>query len=87
MAQLRFLALAAGLILSASVHSSDVQNQIIRGMVPDTITIIGEDHRRPESIRFFKSIISEYLQQDKCLVVTLEIASSQQAAIDNLSSG
>ena len=83
-AQLRFLALAAGLILSASVHSSDVQNQIIRGMGLDTLTIIGEGHRRPESTQFFKSIVSEYLEQDKCLVVALEIASSQQAAIDKV---
>lgn len=74
----------AGFFLSIPVHSGDVQSQIIRGMKPDTITIIGEDHRRPESTRFFKSIVSEYLQKGRCLVVALEVASSQQAAIDKV---
>jgi len=86
-AWLRFLGLIAGFFLSAMVHADNIQNQIIQGMGPGTITIIGEDHRQPESTRFFESIVSGYLQQGKCLIVALEIASSQQAAIDKVIEG
>ncbi|SFU33239.1 hypothetical protein SAMN05216339_101379 [Nitrosomonas eutropha] len=66
---------------------SEVQSLITSEIEQGTITIIGEDHKRPESIQFFKTVIDEYLQQRKCLVVALEIASSQQMILDQVSEG
>jgi uncharacterized iron-regulated protein len=49
--------------------------------------IIGERHKRPESIQFFRGLISRYLQQGKCLTVALEITSDQQATLDEIVEG
>lgn len=62
----------------------EVQNMITGEIERGTITIIGENHKRPESLQFFKTVIKEYLQQRKCLVVALEIASSQQTILDQV---
>ncbi|WP_430232624.1 hypothetical protein [Nitrosomonas communis] len=59
----------------------------MEGLEPHSITIIGERHKRPESIQFFHELISRYLQQDKCLTVALEIASDQQATLDEIVEG
>lgn len=75
------------LLLSSPVYSIDTYNPIVEDMKPSSITIIGETHRRPESIQFFQSLISRYLQQNKCLVVALEIASSQQIILDEIMQG
>lgn len=65
----------------------EVQNMITSKIEQGTITIIGEDHKRLESLQFFKTVIDEYLQQRKCLVVALEIASSQQTILDQVFEG
>jgi len=54
---------------------------------PNTITIIGESHKHPESITLFHSLISDHLKQNKCLTIGLEIASNQQSTIDKLKQG
>ncbi len=82
-----FFIFITGLFFSVPAHSNEVQKWIIKGMEPGSITIIGEYHKRPESIQFFQSLISKYLQQDKCLVVALEIASSQQVILDGIVEG
>ncbi len=79
-----FLFFIASLFPSIPAHPNEVENWVIRGMQPNSITIIGEHHRRPESIQLFQSIISKYLRQDKCLIVALEIASSQQVVLDEI---
>lgn len=56
-------------------------------LTPNSITLIGESHQHPESIRLFQSLASDYLQQDKCLTVALEIASDQQDTIDKIGRG
>ena len=56
-------------------------------MEPHSITIVGERHKRPESIQFFRELISRYLQQDKCLAVALEIPSDQQTTLDETVEG
>lgn len=66
---------------------SEVQSLITSEIEQGTITIIGEDHKRPESIQLFKTIIDKYLQQRKCLIVALEIASSQQTILDQVFEG
>ncbi|MEY3123265.1 MAG: hypothetical protein RI993_2090 [Pseudomonadota bacterium] len=82
-----FFFFVTGLFFSNSVYSGEVQKWIIKGIEPNSITIIGEHHKRPESIQFFQSVISKYLQQDKCLVVALEIASNQQMILDEIVEG
>ncbi|SFM43650.1 hypothetical protein [Nitrosomonas communis] len=62
-------------------------DRVVQGMEPNSITIIGEKHKRPESVHFFKSLITDYLQQNKCLTVALEIASNQQSFIDEIKQG
>lgn len=51
------------------------------------MTLIGESHQRPESIVFFESLITHYLQQNKCLTVALEISSGQQSLIAEIQQG
>jgi len=67
--------------------ASEIYSKIVPEMQPNTITFIGEKHKRPESIHLFKSIITEYLHQNKCLIVALEIASSQQSILDKVMEG
>ncbi len=62
-------------------------SSIVNQLKPNTITIIGESHKHPESITLFHSIISDHLKQNKCLTVGLEIASNQQTTIDKLKQG
>ncbi len=60
---------------------------IVNQLKPNTITIIGETHKHPESITLFQSLISEHLKQHKCFTIGLEIASNQQAIIDKIKQG
>ena len=48
----------------------------------DSITIIGETHRHPESINLFQTLIHDYLKSNQCLTVALEINSNQQSVIN-----
>jgi hypothetical protein len=75
------------LFSSFQVHSTEAHKRIVEGLEPHSITIIGERHKRPESIQFFQELISRYLQQDKCLLVALEIASNQQTILDEIVEG
>jgi hypothetical protein len=72
------------MLFSTRAYSVEIQSQILKNLKPNSITIIGETHRQPGSIQFFQSLITKYLQQDKCLTVALEIASSQQLLIDRI---
>jgi len=53
----------------------------------NSITIIGETHGRPESIKLFQSLIQNYLKNNECLTVALEINSNQQETIDKVIQG
>lgn len=72
------------LLFSSSAHAENSYSRILEGITPDSITIIGETHKRPEAIQFFQSLITGYTQQNKCLTVALEIASSQQSLLDQI---
>jgi len=75
-------------ILSSSIaHADEIENRIIQNIQNNSITIIGENHHRPESIRFFESIVNSYLKGNNCLTVALEVASSQQLIIDHFVEG
>ena len=75
------------LIFSASAYPADIYKQVLEGMTSNSITIIGETHKRAESIQFFRTLISDFVQQNKCLTIALEIASSQQLMIDHIKQG
>jgi len=68
-------------------HSTMAHNKILEGMEPNSITIIGERHQRPEAIQFFQSIVTKHLQQNKCLIIGLEIPSNQQPLLDKMIQG
>lgn len=82
-----FLFFMVILFSSFQAHSTETHKRIVEGLEPHSITIIGERHKRPESIQFFQELISRYLQQDKCLSVALELASNQQAILDEIVKG
>ena len=75
------------LVLSSPAYSENSYSRILAGITPKSITIIGETHKRPEAIQFFQSLITEYTQQNKCLTVALDIASSQQSLLDEIKQG
>lgn len=54
---------------------------ILNYIKPNSITIIGEIHQNPESIKLFQALIKGYLDNNKCLIVALEINSDQQEII------
>ncbi|WP_299081758.1 hypothetical protein [uncultured Paraglaciecola sp.] len=83
---MRFLTIIL-LLFSSPNYSAGTYNQILDGMMPNSITIIGESHQRPETVQFFESLITEYLQHNKCLTIALEIASSQQILLDEMADG
>lgn len=83
---MRFFAIII-LSLSTSAYPADTYNRILEGMTSKSITIIGESHKRVESIQLFRSLIVDYVQQNKCLTIALEIASSQQVMIDEIKRG
>ncbi len=60
---------------------------IVNQLKPNTITIIGEVHKQPESLILFQSLISEHLKQNKCLIIGLEIASNQKLIIGKIKQG
>ncbi len=83
---MRFFILTV-LLLSSQTYAESSYRQILDGIKPYSITIIGETHKRPESFQLFQSIINDYLQKNKCLIVALEIASNQQSTIDQVIQG
>jgi len=83
---MRFLIFVT-LLFSPTVYAKNGYNRILADMTPNSITIIGETHRRPEAIQFFQSLITGYTQKNKCLTVALEIASSQQSLLDEIKQG
>lgn len=70
------------LLLSLPVYAESPLTSILKGIKPESLTIIGETHKRPESYRLFQSLIDAYLEQHRCLTVALEIASNQQEVIN-----
>lgn len=83
---MRFLIIILFLFPSPT-YSAGTYNQILDGMESSSITIIGESHQRPETVQFFESLITKYLQHNKCLTIALEIASNQQTLLDEITEG
>jgi len=60
---------------------------ITEQLKPNSITIIGEIHQHPESIKLFQELINGYLKNNKCLTVALEINNNQQPIIEKIMQG
>jgi hypothetical protein len=54
---------------------------------PNTITIIGESHKKAESIELFKTLVLDTIKKYQCAIVGLEIGSDQQTIIDAVMQG
>ena len=61
---------------------STAYDQILTKIKPGTITVIGESHKKTESVELFKSLASAAVKQYQCVVIGLEIASDQQTILD-----
>ena len=64
-----------------------VYGPILEQIKPDTITFIGESHKKPESVKLFQNLVLDVLKVHHCVVIGLEIASDQQAALDAIMQG
>jgi hypothetical protein len=60
---------------------------ILEQVKPGTITIIGETHKRAESVEMFQSLATDVIQNHQCVVIGLEIASDQQTLLDAVMQG
>jgi len=78
---------SVALLLHPGGSSAEITQPILDQIKPGTITIIGEVHRRKESVQMFEGLITDYLRQKKCLTVALEIDSAEQPVIDRILQG
>ena len=83
-----FISLSYLILYILSFHASAATyGPILAQLKPATITIIGETHKRTESIQVFQGLMTDYLRQKKCLTVGLEINSEEQLVIDRVMQG
>jgi len=55
---------------------------ILEQIKPGVITIIGESHKKNESVELFQNLVLDVIRHYQCVVVGLEIASDQQKSLD-----
>jgi len=70
------------LLLLPAAALAAVYDPILAQIKPGTITIIGETHKKVESVQLFENLALAVIQNRQCVVIGLEIASDQQAALD-----
>jgi len=75
------------LILFQSPLLAGEYSPITKQLKPNSITIIGEIHQHPESIKLFQELIKSYLKNNSCLAVALEINNNQQPIIEKIMQG
>jgi hypothetical protein len=69
------------LLLSLPLWAADI-DPILDGMTPGSITFIGESHKHIESAVFVNGLVTAAVERRQCPILALEIADSQQPAID-----
>jgi hypothetical protein len=74
-------------LLIAFSANAAVPDPILEGMLPGTITFIGESHKHAESPKLVRDLVSAHVKQGHCLIVALEIADDEQPAIDRVLAG
>lgn len=60
---------------------------LLEQIKPGTITIIGETHKKAESVELFQSLALDVIRHYQCVVIGLEIASDQQTVLDAVMQG
>jgi uncharacterized iron-regulated protein len=60
---------------------------ILEQIKPNTITIIGESHKKSESVELFHNLALDVIRHYQCVVIGLEIASDQQTILDAVMQG
>jgi hypothetical protein len=75
------------LLLFAFSARSAVPDPIMKGLLPGTITFIGESHKHVESSKLIRDLVSAHIEQGRCLTLALEIADDEQPAIDRVLTG
>jgi uncharacterized iron-regulated protein len=69
------------LLLSLPLQAGNV-DPILDGMTPGSITFIGESHKHIESAIFVNGLVTAAVERGQCPILALEIADSEQTAID-----
>jgi hypothetical protein len=75
------------LLLLPIPSAAVVYDPILERIKPGTITVIGENHKRIESVELFQSLALDVIRNHQCVVIGLEIASDQQATLDAVMQG
>jgi hypothetical protein len=60
---------------------------ILEQIRPGTITIIGESHKKAESVELFRNLALAVVRHYQCIVIGLKIASDQQTTLDAVMQG
>ena len=60
---------------------------ILEQTKPGTITIIGETHKKAESVELFQNLALDVIRHYQCIVIGLEIGSDQQTILDAVMQG
>jgi hypothetical protein len=71
------------LLLSLPLRAGNV-DPILDGMTPGSITFIGESHKHIESAILIKELMTIVVEHGQCPILALEIADSQQPAINRV---
>ncbi len=75
------------LLLLPITSLASIYKPILEQIKPGTITIIGESHKKAESVELFKSLVLDTIKNYQCVVVGLEIGSDQQTILDAVMQG
>jgi hypothetical protein len=59
-----------------------IYDPILKQIKPGSVTIIGETHKKVESVELFQNLALSVVRHYQCVVIRLEIASDQQAILD-----
>ena len=62
-------------------------DHLLEQIKPGTITIIGETHKKAESVELFQNLALAVIKHYQCVVIGLEIASDQQTILDAVMQG
>ena len=75
------------LLLLPITSLAAIYDPILEQIKPGTITIIGETHKKTESVELFQSLVLDVIKHYQCVVIGLEIASDQQTVLDAVMQG
>lgn len=75
------------LLLLPVTSLATIYDPILEQIKPGTITIIGESHKKAESVDLFQNLALDVIRRYQCVVVGLEIASDQQTILDAVMQG